>query len=119
VQGLTVSEIEQLSQHCQAKGWSITYSTVQVHIKIPQQNKASGLLTVLGKYFPHLKSHQILTVGDSPNDESLFDAAKFPLSVGVANVREYLPHLSHHPTYITAAAEGAGFCELSQILLQL
>lgn len=116
---LTIPKIERLSQRCVEQGWSITYSTVQVHIKLSQQNKAAGLLTVLAKYFRALTPNQILTVGDSPNDESLFDPQKFPLSVGVANVQEYLNHLTHHPTYITTAFEGAGFCELAQKLVTL
>jgi len=118
VQGLAPSEIERISQRCAEQGWSITYSTVQVHIKLPQQTKAAGLLTVLAQSFPELTSHQVLTVGDSPNDESLFDPAQFPVSVGVANVQEYGDRLAHLPTYITAAAEGAGFCELARLLLQ-
>ncbi|MDX2230836.1 MAG: HAD-IIB family hydrolase [Leptolyngbyaceae cyanobacterium bins.349] len=118
VQGLTLSDLEQLSQHCQHRGWSITYSTVQVHIKLPQQTKAAGLLTVLAQSFPHLTPHQIVTVGDSPNDESLFDAAQFPFSVGVANLQDYRDRLLHHPTCITTAAEGAGFCELAQQLIR-
>ncbi len=32
---------------------------------------------------------QILTVGDSPNDQTLFDPDRFPLSVGVANMLQY------------------------------
>ncbi|MBF2029598.1 MAG: HAD family phosphatase [Oscillatoriales cyanobacterium C42_A2020_001] len=117
VQGLTQLELEQISDRCQENGWSITYSTVQVHIKYPQQTKANGLFKVLDQYFPTLTSANLVTVGDSPNDESLFDPKNFPLSVGVANVREYGDHLKYHPTYITTAPEADGFCELAQLLI--
>ncbi len=112
VEGLSLESLDTIAQLCKSWGWSFTYSTVQCHIKPIQQNKAAGLLKVLTDYFPHYSSEQILTVGDSPNDESLFDASLFPQSVGVANSLNYADRLLHQPTYVTAASEGAGFCEL-------
>lgn len=57
-----------------------------------------------------------LFIGDSANDASMF--AHFPLSVGVANVREILPQLPVPPAYITAAAGGEGFAEMAQRLVE-
>ena len=94
------------------------YSNVQCHIKPLTQDKAAGLLQVWRDRFPKYKPEQVLTVGDSPNDESLFDANYFPLSVGVANVLDYADQLTHHPAYITTAPEGEGFCELAKYLLK-
>jgi HAD superfamily hydrolase (TIGR01484 family) len=54
-------------------------------------------------------------IGDSPNDEPMFDA--FPLSVGVANVRKFLPDMLHVPAYITSKEGGLGFSEMADILL--
>jgi len=112
VEGLSLDELNTIAQCCKSWGWSFTYSTVQCHIKPLQQNKAAGLLTVLKDYFPAYSFEQVLTVGDSPNDESLFDASLFPQSVGVANSLHYADRLLHKPTYVTAASEGEGFCEL-------
>jgi hydroxymethylpyrimidine pyrophosphatase-like HAD family hydrolase len=56
-------------------------------------------------------------VGDSPNDESLFDTSQFLLSVGVANVQDYRDRLNHYPAYVTTAAAGEGFVELVRLLL--
>lgn len=53
--------------------------------------------------------------GDSPNDEPLFEF--FPLSVGVANVREFIPRMKALPAYLTEGAEGEGFQELARHLL--
>ena len=111
-------DLQTMSDLCHYQGWGFTYSSVQCHIKPLNQDKATGLLQVLQDHFPHLTPDQVLTVGDSPNDESLFDASHFPHSVGVANISHYTSFLNHHPTYITAAAEGEGFCELAQCLLQ-
>ena len=55
--------------------------------------------------------------GDSANDEPMFKA--FPFSVGVANVRDFLGRMSHHPEFITQSEGGHGFCEgMSHILGQ-
>lgn len=50
-------------------------------------------------------------VGDSFNDEPLFEA--FPLSVGVANVLDVLGQLEHPPRFVTRAREGRGFGEVA------
>lgn len=114
--GLNSVQLQKLGELCQQMNWGFTYSNVQCHIKPLGQDKAVGLLQVLHKYYPHLSLEQVITVGDSPNDASLFDANQFPLSVGVANVLHYIEKLAHQPKYITDAAEGEGFCELVQCL---
>jgi HAD superfamily hydrolase (TIGR01484 family) len=118
IQGLTLLELQQLERLCIEAGWGFTYSTVQCHIKPKSQDKATSLLQVLKTHFPHLNPKQIITVGDSPNDESLFNQSLFPLSVGVANVLHYRSKLTYLPTYVTSQAEGDGFTELAQLLLQ-
>jgi HAD superfamily hydrolase (TIGR01484 family) len=118
VAGLNQDDLAILNNMCEGMGWSFTYSTVQCHIKPPGQSKAVGLIQVLNQYFPQYTTNQIVTVGDSPNDETLFDAAYFPLSVGVANISEYLESLQHQPAHITGAGEGEGFCELAELILR-
>lgn len=117
VQGLSLLDLQHMSDRCCAQGWGFTYSTVQCHIKLAQQQKAIGLQTVLQRNFPQFTPRQVVTVGDSPNDESLFDPDWFPLSVGVANLRHYANQMQHLPAYITQAAEAEGFCELARAVL--
>lgn len=114
---LSPDELQILSNICNQMGWGFTYSTVQCHIKPQWQDKAIGLLQVLQGYLPEISPQQVVTVGDSPNDQSLFDQGHFPVSVGVANVMKYVQQLEHQPTYITHAAEGEGFCELCNYIL--
>jgi HAD superfamily hydrolase (TIGR01484 family) len=47
--------------------------------------------------------------GDSANDEPMFKA--FEHSIGVANVADFLPRMTHHPTWVTKAPGGHGFIE--------
>ncbi|MGB3534531.1 MAG: HAD family hydrolase [Microcoleaceae cyanobacterium] len=117
VKGLDLNTIKKLAQRCITEGWGFTYSTVQCHIKPQFQEKATGLKQVLSDYFPHLSPQQIITIGDSPNDESLFDQTLFPQSVGVANLLKYTEQLTHKPTFITTESEVDGFCQLVEILI--
>ena len=55
--------------------------------------------------------------GDSPNDAPMF--AHFPLSVGVANVRDFAGRMPALPRYVTQGRSGAGFTELASLLISL
>lgn len=116
VAGLTDLELGEIALQCQQWGYSFTFSTVQCHIKPLHQDKGMAILQVLIQYFPEITPTQIITVGDSPNDATMFDRARFPNSVGVANIQHYTTQLSHHPQYLTTLPEVAGFCELVNLL---
>lgn len=112
VASLTDLELAQIASKCQSWGYSFTFSTIQCHIKPQNQDKGVAILQVLKQYFPELEPKQIITVGDSPNDASMFDRALFPHSVGVTNIQHYTSQMAHQPQYITKSPEVAGFCEL-------
>ncbi len=113
---VSARELWEIASQCEAWGWGFTYSTVQCHIKPMKQDKAQGILQVLKQHFPKFKPIQIITVGDSPNDASMFDSQLFPHSVGVANIQHYATELAYHPRYLTKLPEVAGFCELVDLL---
>jgi hypothetical protein len=56
-------------------------------------------------------------VGDSANDEPMF--AAFPLSVGVANVADFLPRMASWPAWITEEEGGHGFAKAARRWLRL
>ena len=113
---LNLEQLQAMENICLETGWSFTYSTVQCHIKPLHQDKAKGLKQIVSKYYPQLLPEQIVTVGDSPNDESLFNSNLFPISVGVANIKHYWNCLKYQPTYLTNQAEVRGFCELIDLM---
>ncbi|MCS6812450.1 MAG: Cof-type HAD-IIB family hydrolase [Cyanobacteria bacterium] len=122
VAGLTESELSAIASCCQQRGWGFTYSNIQGHIKPLGQDKAIGLQQLLARQFPQLTPQQVLTIGDSPNDEPMFNPEMFPLSIGVANVLPYCGSehsqiMCHLPRYVTNYPEVAGFCEIVQHLL--
>ncbi|NJM64449.1 MAG: HAD family phosphatase [Acaryochloris sp. RU_4_1] len=111
-------ELDKMAHLCQEMGFDFTYSTVQCHIKPQGQNKQTGLLTVLQHHLPqYYELTQVLTVGDSPNDQELFDSQVFPHSIGVANLAAYLSSIQHYPKAMTTAAEGLGFLEITRKIL--
>ncbi len=114
VTGLDAVALAEIAQICQSDGYSFTYSTVQCHIKPRSQDKATGLHQVLRQHFPLILPESVVTIGDSPNDESLFT---FDLSVGVANLRRYMNELKYLPKYWASREAGEGFSELVQHLL--
>ena len=118
IAGLTTQDLIWMQKICASQSLGFTYSTVQCHLKVQRQNTAAGLNQVLQHKFPHLSAKSVVTVGDSPNDASLFDSEQFPYSVGVANVAHYLPELPHSPTYLTTHAEAKGFAELVSFLVR-
>jgi HAD superfamily hydrolase (TIGR01484 family) len=117
VAGLTQPDLDRLKHTCERAGWGFTYSTVQCHLYPPGQSKAVGLQQVLNRHFPEITPQQIITVGDSPNDESLFDRNLFPHAVGVANLKDFWPQLRYHPAYLSTNPEVDGFLELVDVLL--
>ena len=54
-------------------------------------------------------------VGDSTNDEVMFEA--FSNSTGVGNLRRFEAQLAHRPRYITPSERGAGFAEVALAVL--
>ena len=117
VANLSPDELAKIDRLCQSEGYGFTYSTIQCHIKPTYQDKAYGLKQIIPLYFPDLKPEEMVTIGDSPNDESMFNQAKFPLSVGVANVIKYRDRLEYLPAYVTSKSEGEGFCELAKLII--
>ena len=114
---LTVVELAQMKQQVQDYGLDLIYSSVQVHIKAPEQSKGHALQQLLKQEFPELTLAQVVTVGDSPNDQSLFEA-HFPQSVAVANIHEYWDQLDVYPNYRATQPEGHGFIELTECILK-
>ena len=58
---------------------------------------------------------RIVFVGDSPNDQPMFDF--FPNAVGVANVRAMADLMQALPRYVTPSPGSAGFAEIAGALL--
>jgi 3-deoxy-D-manno-octulosonate 8-phosphate phosphatase KdsC-like HAD superfamily phosphatase len=100
-----------------AGGAEAKISSIHVNAWIGDWDKLSGLRHLFATLWQGLDGvlDQVAYLGDSPNDSPIF--AALPLSVGVANVRPFLPSMPAHPAFITGAAAGAGFVEFAAAVL--
>ena len=115
---LLPAQIAQVMQIMQAEGMNATVSSIHINGWIGTHNKLEGarwaVRQLLGRDLD-AERNKWAFVGDSTNDELMFEA--FTQSIGVANVRRFEAHLTHKPRYITKNERGAGFSEVAAALL--
>ena len=101
-----------------SEGMNASVSSIHINGWFGAHNKIEGarwaVRTLLGRDLDAEISRWVF-VGDSTNDELMFEA--FPHSVGVANVRRFEAQLRHPPRYITHSPRGAGFAEVAAAVL--
>ena len=102
-----------------SEGMTASVSSIHINGWFGPHNKLQGarwaVRELLGRDLD-TESSQWVFIGDSTNDELMFEA--FPNSVGVANVRRFEAQLTHLPRYITRGERGAGFAEFVAALLE-
>ncbi len=100
----------------QAHGLTATVSSIHINGWIGAHGKPSGarwaVTQALGLPFV---AGEWVYVGDSTNDQAMFEC--MPLSVGVANIARFVPHLRWLPGYVTPGERGVGFAEVAAALL--
>ncbi len=113
---LDAAQIEAVLAVMHRHGLKASVSSIHVNGWIGEHDKWRGarwaVEQALGMRF---KPSQWLYVGDSTNDQLMFE--HLPLSVGVANIMRFVPQLRVLPAYITAAERGRGFAEVAAALL--
>lgn len=113
-------KIDQIVEIFHQHGAHAKVSNIHVNGWFGNYNKVSTCQTYLKKEFKmtaaQMRQHCIF-VGDSPNDEPMFEF--FPHSFAVANIRDFLSRLKHKPTYVAKASEADGFVEVANRLLVL
>lgn len=98
----------------------LTAKASSIHINVSQGGYDKWQMSerVLQQHFglsQAAMAEQVLYVGDAPNDEPMF--ARFPLSVGVANIQSHLATLAARPGWLTGQPGGYGFAELATWLV--
>ncbi len=110
-------EVDALIALCHGVGAHAKLSSIHVNAWFGNYDKKSGFRSWLASGLSPAMPPEgdWLYVGDSPNDEPMFEV--FPRSVGVANLRKYLDRLEHPPRWLTTAESGAGFAEMARALI--
>lgn len=113
------ARVATLLERIHALGAHATASSIHINAWYGDHSKritAMRYLTQRGLLESELQ-HRVCCIGDSPNDQALFEA--LPLSVGVANIRKYWDRLQHRPAVVTELEGGYGFAQFAQKLLEL
>jgi HAD superfamily hydrolase (TIGR01484 family) len=115
---LPPERISQVVQIMQSEGLQATVSSIHINGWIGAHNKLQGAHWIVRELYQRDLSaeiHRWAYVGDSTNDQLMFEA--FENSVGVANIARFLPELKHLPRYISNSERGAGFSEVAACLI--
>lgn len=119
----STKEIDALLQLCHEQGAHAKLSSIHVNVWFGNYDKRKGFEYWLNSGAPGCSLEKVpqweewLFIGDSPNDEPLF--ASFEVSVGVANIKNYLNRLKFPPSWITQHESGKGFSEMVEHLIRL
>ena len=103
----------------QAEGMSATVSSIHVNGWFGAHTKLSGARWMVQRLYGRdldAERERWVYVGDSTNDQAMF--GYFPLSVGVANLRDFASVLHTWPAFITAGERGAGFAEVARRVIE-
>jgi HAD superfamily hydrolase (TIGR01484 family) len=107
--------IERVVALMREEGMSATVSSIHINGWFGAHDKLSGARWMLQRLFGRTldaERSRWVYVGDSTNDQAMF--GNFPLSVGVANLRDFAAQLHTWPAFITEHARGAGFAEVAE-----
>lgn len=110
--------VQQVLALLQSHGMRTTVSSIHIHGCFGDFNKWTGACWItrelLGRALA-LELEQWVFVGDSGNDEALFE--RFTHSVGVANIAHCAHQLKHLPRYVAPSEYSAGFAEVARAIL--
>jgi HAD superfamily hydrolase (TIGR01484 family) len=115
---LPPEKIAQVVHIMQSEGMYATVSSIHINGWYGDHNKLQGAQWIVRELLQRNLSqemHRWAYVGDSTNDQLMFEA--FDSSIGVANIARFASQLTHPPRYITSEERGAGFAQVAQRLL--
>jgi len=116
--GITPQQVAQVLEVFHSAGACANASSIHVNAWFGDYNKKTMAQKFLAQEYQLNTAQmreQVLFIGDSLNDESMFEF--FPNSVGVANIAPSLAALKHHPTWMTDKPHGSGFNQMVAALL--
>jgi hypothetical protein len=109
--------VERIVAIMESEGLTAKVSSIHVNGWFGGYDKLSTSRRCLAEEFSldiDREREAIVFVGDSPNDQPMFEF--FPNAVGVANVREMADLMESLPAWVTPSPGSAGFSELARAL---
>jgi HAD superfamily hydrolase (TIGR01484 family) len=120
VPALPPASVQKIVEIFQRHGAQAKISSIHVNGWFGHYDKLTTSLHFLQKEYKidKEKARQVCAfVGDSPNDEPMFQY--FPLSCAVANFKNFAQQVKHPPGYIATSRGGRGFAEIAARLLKV
>ncbi len=105
--GRTDAEVAELQRLAQMQGVHLIWSSVHIHLSAHLPDKGAAVLKIAERW--QVQPHEIATIGDSHNDEGLWQPQRFGVTVGTADVTRL--ELKHAPMWRTERPGGEGWCE--------
>jgi HAD superfamily hydrolase (TIGR01484 family) len=99
-------------------GMQASVSSIHINGWFGDHSKWTGAVWMLKRLFGRDLVAEVANwvyVGDSPNDEAMFE--RFPVAVGVANLADFAERLRVWPAWLTDEPRGLGFAQLADRLL--
>lgn len=115
---LAPADIDRVVSLMRGAGMNATVSSIHVNGWFGTHTKLSGAQWMVRRLWGRDLAAEIgrwVYVGDSTNDQAMFDA--FALSIGVANLMDFAAQLHTWPAYLTRSERGAGFAEVAAAVL--
>ncbi len=117
VKPLSQDKIQKIVEIFEKKGATAKVSSIHVNGWFGKFDKLSMCAKLMKSEFKidiKKDNSMCVFVGDSPNDEPMFEF--FKNSIAVKNIEKFLSQLKHKPNFITQNESSEGFCEVSRIL---
>lgn len=96
------------------EGIQAKQSSIHINAWLGDHSKSTAAIAWLEQQ--GIAMEDCLFIGDSPNDESMFE--HFPSSVGVANIGRFIDQMTYLPNFVTKSAGGFGFAEVAEVLVR-
>jgi HAD superfamily hydrolase (TIGR01484 family) len=113
---LSAAQIETIVAMFKAAGATAKVSSIHVNGWFGSYDKitmSTRCLREVGAIDPLADGHRVVFVGDSPNDEPMFNF--FPHSIGVANIHDF--SFQSPPAWVTVGRGARGFQEVVETLV--
>jgi len=118
VEPLSKEDVRRICHIAEEEGATYKVSSIHVNCWYGDHNKVACLKRFL-QDFTHQSfetaQSSIVFIGDSPNDEPMFQELEH--SIAVANIQHFLSDLHYHPAYITTHEAAQGFTEAVDMIL--
>lgn len=115
---LAKSEVQKIVSIFEKHGAHAKVSSIHVNGWFGEYNKLTQSLNLLKTEFgitAELAKKKCAFVGDSPNDEPMWEY--FPNSLSVANINEFLDDLKAKPNFVATHAGGKGFAQIAKKII--